>query len=60
MRIPAIVLAVVILIAALPLIPRLESALAAGRRGRAAFEAWRIGLAAAAIGALLVIAVRAR
>lgn len=48
MRIPAVALAVVLLIAALPLIVRLESALRSGLRGRALIEAGRLVLAARA------------
>lgn len=60
MRIPALVLAVVILIAALPLILRLESALRSRHRGRALIEAGRVALAAAAATVLFMIAARAR
>lgn len=60
MRTLALVLAVVILIAALPLILRLESALSSRRRGRALIEGGRIVLAAGAAAVLFVIAVRAR
>ncbi len=60
MRIAALVLAIPILIAALPLIPRLDSALRSGRRGQAAMEAWRIILAAAAAAVLFLIAARPR
>ncbi|MEN3213582.1 hypothetical protein PUR23_26670 [Methylorubrum populi] len=60
MRIVAFALAVLVLIAALPLIPRIDTALRSGRRGRALIEAGRISLAAAAAAVLLLIAVRAR
>ncbi|TFZ59343.1 hypothetical protein E4V01_07805 [Methylorubrum sp. Q1] len=60
MRIPALVLAFVILIAALPLILRLDSALRSRQRGRALVEAGRIALAAAAASVLFLIAARAR
>ncbi|MGN7122888.1 hypothetical protein [Methylorubrum thiocyanatum] len=60
MRIPALVLALVILIAALPLILRLDSALRSRHGGRAVFEAGRLALAAAAAAVLFLIAARAR
>ena len=60
MRIPALVLAVIILIAALPLILRLDSALRSPQRGRALIEVGRIALAAAAAALLFLIAARAR
>lgn len=60
MRIPALVLAVFILIAALPLILRLDSALRSRQRGRALIELGRIALAAAAAAVLFLIAARAR
>lgn len=60
MRTVAVVLAVIILIVALPLIVRLESALHSRRRGRALIEGGRIALAAGAAAVLLLIAARTR
>ncbi len=60
MRIPVLVLAVLILIAALPLILRIDSALRSGWRGRALVEAGRLTFAAAAAAVLFLIAARTR
>ena len=60
MRIPALVLAVAILIAALPLILKIDFALSSRRHRRALTEGGRLSLAAAAATVLFLIAARAR
>ncbi|SOR29813.1 protein of unknown function [Methylorubrum extorquens] len=60
MRTLAVALAVLLLIVALPLIPRIDFALTRHQRGRALFESGRLALAAAAAAVLLLIAARAR
>lgn len=60
MHILTVVAAAVLVIAALPLLLRIDSALRSGQHGRAMVEACRLALAAAAIAVLVTLAVRAR
>ena len=60
MRTASFLIATALMLAALPLILRIDSALRDGRRGRAAVEAGRLALAAAAIAVLMAFGGRAR
>jgi hypothetical protein len=60
MRTASFLVATAIMLAALPLILRFDSFLRDGRRGRAAVEAGRLALAAAAVAVLVALGGRAQ